>query len=144
MLSMWENCLLVGWACVEIGYSLAKHARKLVTLWLSIRGNWLLVYWAYAEILFLLVLNHVFSLVIRSPVPFSRPLSNVLCLLSHVSVLWLPSSVPCLTSLFLISRPLFLCSVTAKLFEHRNSGENRRKRSEIFFENWPTAYKALI
>ncbi len=25
-------------------------------------------------------------------------------------------------------------SVTAEMFEHQNSGENRRKRSEIFFE----------
>ncbi len=29
-----------------------------------------------------------------------------------------------------------VCSVTAEMFEHRNSGENRRKRSEIFFENF--------
>jgi hypothetical protein len=27
-------------------------------------------------------------------------------------------------------------SVTAEMFEHRNSGENQRKRSEIFFENY--------
>jgi hypothetical protein len=26
-----------------------------------------------------------------------------------------------------------VCSVTAEMFEHRNSGENRRKRSEFFF-----------
>jgi len=25
-----------------------------------------------------------------------------------------------------------VCSVTAEMFEHRNSGKNRRKRSEIF------------
>jgi hypothetical protein len=30
------------------------------------------------------------------------------------------------------------------MFEHRNSGENRRKRSEIFFENLRRAYKDLI
>jgi hypothetical protein len=36
------------------------------------------------------------------------------------------------------------CSVTAKMFELRNSGENRRKRSEIFFETLPRAYKDLI
>jgi hypothetical protein len=30
------------------------------------------------------------------------------------------------------------------MFELRNSGENRRKRSEIFFENLPRAYKDLI
>jgi hypothetical protein len=28
-----------------------------------------------------------------------------------------------------------VCSVTAEMFQHRNSGENRKKRSEIFFEN---------
>jgi hypothetical protein len=37
-----------------------------------------------------------------------------------------------------------VCSVTAEMFEHRNSGENRRKRSEIFFENVRRAYKDLI
>jgi hypothetical protein len=37
-----------------------------------------------------------------------------------------------------------VCSVTAEMFEHRNSGENRRKRSEIFFENLRRAYKDLI
>jgi hypothetical protein len=30
------------------------------------------------------------------------------------------------------------------MFEHRNSGENRRKRSEFFFENLRRAYKDLI
>ncbi len=29
-----------------------------------------------------------------------------------------------------------VCSVTAKVFELRNSGENRRKRSEIFFRKF--------
>jgi hypothetical protein len=37
-----------------------------------------------------------------------------------------------------------VCSVTAKMFELRNSGKNRRKRSEIFFENLPREYKDLI
>ncbi len=37
-----------------------------------------------------------------------------------------------------------VCSVTVEMFEHRNSGENRRKRSEIFFENLRKAYKDLI
>jgi hypothetical protein len=37
-----------------------------------------------------------------------------------------------------------VCSVTAKMFELRNSGENRRKRSEIFFENLLREYKDLI
>ena len=37
-----------------------------------------------------------------------------------------------------------VCSVTAEMFEHRNSGENRRKRSEIFFKNLRRAYKDLM
>ncbi len=37
-----------------------------------------------------------------------------------------------------------VCSVTSKMFEHRNSGENRVKRSEIFIENRPRAHKVLI
>jgi hypothetical protein len=37
-----------------------------------------------------------------------------------------------------------VCSVTAEMFEHRNSGEKRRKRSEIFFKNLRRAYKDLI
>ncbi len=34
-----------------------------------------------------------------------------------------------------------VCSVNAEMFEHRNSCENRRKRSETFFENLRRAYK---
>jgi hypothetical protein len=37
-----------------------------------------------------------------------------------------------------------VCSVTAEMFEHPISGENRWKRSEIFFENLRRAYKDLI
>ncbi len=37
-----------------------------------------------------------------------------------------------------------VCSVTAEMFEHRNSGENQRKRSKFFFENLRRAYKYLI
>jgi hypothetical protein len=37
-----------------------------------------------------------------------------------------------------------VCSVTAEMFEHRNSGVNRRKSSEIFLENLRRAYKDLI
>ncbi len=37
-----------------------------------------------------------------------------------------------------------LCSVTAKMCEHQNSGKNPRKRIEICFENWLRVYKVLI
>ncbi len=42
MLSMCKNWLLISWACVTIGYSLAELVRKLVTL--SFAGNWLYYY----------------------------------------------------------------------------------------------------
>ena len=37
-----------------------------------------------------------------------------------------------------------VCSANAEMFENRNSGENRRKRCEFFFENLRRAYKDLI
>ncbi len=92
-LSMRGNWLLIGWACTEIGYSLTEHTRKLVTRWLSIHRN--LFYW-YWTMFFPL------SSVLPSPFPIL-----VLCLLFQVSVPCIPSSVPCLTSLFLVSHPLF-------------------------------------
>ncbi len=123
---------LVACAWAEIGYSLAEQTHKLVTRWLSIRGN-----------LFLLVLNHVFPLssVPLSPFPVPCVTSYVSCLkclflvshplfpvshlcslfrvhcsLPHFCVPCLPSSVSCLTSLFLVSRPLFLVSLLCSLF----------------------------
>ncbi len=143
MLSMCGNWLLVGWACVKIGYSLSEHAWKLVTRWLSIRGNIL----SYTEsrnafFEFLFVLSMFFSHVTRSSVPFPRSLIKVLCPLSHVSVpclpssvsclpsnvpclTWsghcLPSSVPCLTTIFLVSHPLFSVSLLCSLSPIRRS-----------------------
>ncbi len=35
-------------------------------------------------------------------------------------------------------------SLTAEMFEHRNSGKNQSKRSQIFFKNLRRAYKDLI
>jgi hypothetical protein len=134
---------LLYWACAIIGYLLAEHAWKLVTRWLSMRRNWLLFGWASAEIGYSLAEHtrkFVFigiepcfspvirSPVIRSPVPFTRPSSNVLWLLSvcslspilyslsQVSVPCFPSTVPCLTSLFLVSHPLFHVSLLCSLF----------------------------
>ncbi len=102
----------------------AEHTQKLVTCWLSIRGNWLPVGWACP-----LFLSHVsfpcllFSFpCLTSLFPVSRlcSLFPALCSLSHVSVPCLPSSVPCLNSLFLVSRPLFpiihFCSLSPFLF----------------------------
>jgi hypothetical protein len=37
-----------------------------------------------------------------------------------------------------------VCSVTAEMFEHRNSGKNQRKRSEFFIKNLRRAYKDLF
>jgi hypothetical protein len=45
---------------------------------------------------------------------------------------------------FWISLKKNLVPRTLSQFELRNSGENRRKLSEIFFANLPRAYKDLI
>jgi hypothetical protein len=95
--------------------SYAEHAQKLVTRWLSMRGNWLLVGWACTKIGYLLAEQSRKSLrrttciskffLSSSCHPFFSlllpSLSNFLCPLSHVFVLCLPSYVPCLTSLSL-------------------------------------------
>ncbi len=120
-LSMRENWLLVGWACAEIGYSMAE--------------NWFLASWASEKIISAhnMRFGSFSSLphVTHSSVPFSRPcltsfvpslyfvsqprssvlclssLSPVLCPLSRGSAPCLPSSVPSLTALFILSRPLY-------------------------------------
>jgi hypothetical protein len=46
---MREIWLLVGWSW-KIGYSLGEHARKLVTRWLTMHKNWLLVGLSCAKI----------------------------------------------------------------------------------------------
>ncbi len=61
---MHENWLLIGWAWAKIGYSLAEHARKLVTRWLSMRENWLLIGWACMKIGYSLA-DHMQKLVTR-------------------------------------------------------------------------------
>ncbi len=130
MLSMCENLLLDGWAWAKIGYSLTGHAWKLVTHWLTICKNLLLSGWACARIIsahqvhFSVFLSSPLSPIPLSPFPVlvRRPLSPlshlctfshvfwtlspILCPLSHVSVPWLPSTVPSLTSLFLVYCPL--------------------------------------
>ncbi len=56
MLSMHENWLLDGYISMhKICSSLAEHAQKLVTRWLSMRENWLLLGWACAKIGYSLV-----------------------------------------------------------------------------------------
>ncbi len=36
-----------------------------------------------------------------------------------------------------------VCSATAEMFEHRNSGKNRKKRSEIFVEKFTKGLKGF-
>ncbi len=52
------------WGCTKIGNSLAEHARKLVTHWLSIRENWLLFGWGCTKIGYSLA-EHARKLVTR-------------------------------------------------------------------------------
>ncbi len=134
MLSIRENCLLVGWACIKIDYSLTEHAWKLVTRQLSMRENWLLASWAYEKIILVqhMHFQSFFPLYLISPIPLSpspitvkhplSPLSRLctlspsLCTLSYVSVPFLLSSVPCLKTLHLVSHPLYPLSRLCSLF----------------------------
>ncbi len=102
----WFSYFSLCWAYAKIGYSLATHSQILLSRWLSMNENWLIVglacakNWllscqAYAEKSF-----RCTTCIFRVPmlsrffVPFSRPLSNTF--------------VPCLTSLFLVVRPMSL------------------------------------
>ncbi len=127
MLSMCGNWLLVGWTCAKIGYLLVEHVRKLVPRWLSMCENHLAhhvhlqnfpLFPFYPFLCPLLLslsnvlcpLSHVFVLCLPSYLPFLClcsicSMSPFICPLSHVSVPCLPSAVPSLTSLFLVSRP---------------------------------------
>ncbi len=135
--------MFLKWVVIS---SHAEHARKLVTHWLSTRGNWSLIGWACTEIGYSLT-EHTQKLVTLAyveisfywywtmffplssvplspfPVPCSMSpvsrvcsLSPILCSLSHVSVPCFPSTVPCITSLFLVSHPLFLVLLLYSLF----------------------------
>ncbi len=110
--SMSKNWLLVSWACAKLhGYSLAEHAQKLVTCWLSIRENHFGATQNFQRSVFCVLFP--LSPVPLSPSPIPCLMSLVLYTLSYVSVICLPSAVPsltsacfvsCLTSLFLVSR----------------------------------------
>jgi hypothetical protein len=102
--------MFLKWVVIS---SYAEHAWKLVTRWLSMRGNWLLVGWASAEIGYswLSIRRYSFYWYWTMSFPCLNPLS-----LSHVSVHCFPSTVPCLTSLFLVSHPLFPVSLLCSLF----------------------------
>jgi hypothetical protein len=86
---------------VKIGYSLAEHAQS-NNWYSSMRDN----HFGAPRAFF-----RVFPLFPLSPIPLSllRSLSNVLCPLSHVFVICLPSYVP--SSLFLVLCPLCHVSV---------------------------------
>jgi hypothetical protein len=109
MLSMRENGLVIGLAWPKFGYSLAQHARKLVTCLLSMRKPP-----AVTRLSVPFTVSRIF-IVSRpiSPVLRLCSLSPVLCLLSNVSIPCLMSAIACLSSLFLVSRlcPLSLVSV---------------------------------
>jgi len=97
--SMRKNWLLVSWACAKLhGYSLAEHAQKLVTCWLSIRE----IISVQHNILRVPCVLFPLSPVPLSPSPIPCFMSPVLCPLSYVSLICLPSAVPSLTSLFLV------------------------------------------
>ncbi len=97
---MHENWLLASWACAVIGYSLTEHARKLVTHKLIIQENHFGAPLALSEFFLSSSCNPILCTLLSS-------LSNVSCPLSHFFVHCLPVYVPCLLSLFLVTRPLY-------------------------------------
>ncbi len=100
------------WAYAKTGYSLAEHAQRLLSRWLSMLENWLLIGWAEL-ICWLSIWNHVHFQSFSSGHPLLcsllPSLSSVLCPLSHVCVVCTLSPVlfTLFTSLFLIFRPLY-------------------------------------
>ena len=76
LLSIRGNCLLVGWAYAEINFVHTQLSRSLIRVFIRTVPCFLPIPLS----------------------PFSRPLPNVLCSLFHVSVPYLTSSVPCLSS----------------------------------------------
>jgi len=71
--------LLFGWAWAKVGYSLAEHARKLVTHWLSMRKYWLFAGWAFAKIISAHHVHYCIRVFPLSPChPFLCPPSPVL------------------------------------------------------------------
>ncbi len=131
----------VGQVCAKNVFVLAQSLRENVysLAWLSMHENWLLAGWAYEKVILThhihfqsfssvplvphsscLLLLSLFNVQCLASLLVSRPMSSVLrpCFLSpilwpifHVSLPCLPSAVPTLTSLFLVSRPLSHVSV---------------------------------
>ncbi len=131
-LSMPKNWLLVCRTCRKISYLLAEHTWKLVTRQLSICENHFNTLrlrfhsFSFAPPIppFLCPLLPSLSMsyvpvsvlcLVFCPMSLSSISVPVLCPLSHVSVPCLPSTVPSLTSLILVSHPLSpvsrLCSL---------------------------------
>jgi hypothetical protein len=118
----------------------AEHARKLVTRWLSMRGNWLLAGWACAEIGY--STTQKYKLKCKFILSKIKILKN--CQRTHLK--W-PKGTFWRKKIFDSSTNKFgspYDQSPQKCYEHRNSDEDQRKRTENFFKNWPRAYKVLI
>jgi hypothetical protein len=129
-LSMRGNSFLVCSACDEIGSAYAQHAIKSFPRMLSVRM-------LYFSKMTQKSLTEMQISPIKNP-NFEKPSGN----LSNRTKVKILKKKFCWISLKKIW--FRVCSVTAEMFEHRNSGENQRKRSEFFFENSRRAYKDLI
>ncbi len=130
---------------------LAEHALKFVPSMLSMRWNWFRVCSAcdkivssYAQHAHAIIFENDSKSLIKmqiSPIKnlnFEKPSRN---LSSRTKMKILKKKF-----VGYLSKKIWfcVCSVTAEMFEHRNSGENLRKRSKIFFKNLRRAYKDLI
>jgi hypothetical protein len=106
MLFKWVVISPFCWACTKIGYSLVEQAWKLVTRWLSMRENCLLVGWAWAKIGYSLaehMWKSLFLFLVSCPLfPVSRIcfLPTVRCPQYYVSVPLFLSTVPLVVGSF--------------------------------------------
>ncbi len=124
---------------------LAEHARKFIPRMLSMRWNRFRVGSACDKIVSAYAQHThaiIFEVTQKSLIKMQMQMKN------HLGTYLIGPKWRFWEKKFLdISQKKFwfrVCSVTAEMFEHRNSGENRRKRSKIFFENLRRAYKDLI
>ncbi len=108
--------LSIDYTCKNVHLlPLAEHARKFVPRMLSMQWNWFRVCSACDKIV-------------------SAFAQQMHAIIFENKNFWISLKKICFR----------VCSVTAEMFEHQNSGENGRKRSKIFFENLRRAYKDLI
>ncbi len=127
-------------------FPLAEHTRKLVLRMLSVRWNGFLVCSVWDKIVSAFA-QHAHAIIFKN---YSKSQIKMQISTIKIKILknrWGTHLIGSMWTFWkknlfgYLSKKIWfrVCSVTAKMFELRNSGEIRRKRSEMFFENLPRA-----